>query len=162
MTAIECTTAGVKDMADGSLRITLEFDPRNAKEAFSLFGARGTSCAIVAFTQEAAKQSAQDKIIEADKPKGGELAKLAGMWCKEHKFFEFIRPVYDRWMGGDGGGYGDLDSDTIGLMGEEQICRHAIYVICKINSRAEIDEFAPELFHKIIREPYSKWLRDNG
>lgn len=40
MSALEAASAGVKDMADGSLRITIEFEPRYAKDAFALFGAR--------------------------------------------------------------------------------------------------------------------------
>ena len=40
MSAIQAASAGVKDMADGSLRITLEFEPRHAKDAYALFGAR--------------------------------------------------------------------------------------------------------------------------
>ena len=146
MSAIECTSAGVKDLADGSLRITLEFEPRNAKEAFSLFGARGTSCAIVALTKEAAKQSAQDKIIEADKPKGGELAKLAGIFCKDPKFWEWLDIVGD-WVNSD-----------------EKTARDFILAKCHIESRAELDSKfgADQYFHINIREPYSKWLRDNG
>lgn len=69
MTAIEASSAGVRDMADGSLRITLEFEPRHAREAYALFGARGTPVAVAALkVGHAAVQE----------PKGGPLAREAG------------------------------------------------------------------------------------
>jgi len=46
MTAIQAASAGIRDMADGSIRLTLEFEPRYAKEAFTLFGSRGTQVAV--------------------------------------------------------------------------------------------------------------------
>ena len=145
MSAIECVTAGVKDMADGSLRITLEFDPRHAKDAFSLFGARGTSCAIVALTPDAAKQSAQDETIEVDKPKGGQLARLAGMWCSDWKFYDWIESK--------------LECNK-GAISENDA---RVYIIskCNIESRAELDNDpeAADKFHRLIREPYSEYLR---
>lgn len=74
MSALEAASAGVKDMADGSLRITIEFEPRYAKEAFALFGSRGTPLAI------AALQVGYAAVVEPEsEPKGGALAKLAGM-----------------------------------------------------------------------------------
>jgi hypothetical protein len=74
---IEAASAGVKDMADGSLRITFEFEPRHAAEAFALFGPRGRAVAVAALKDG----SAAVKEPEPEKPKGGEWAKLAGIWC---------------------------------------------------------------------------------
>ena len=68
MNAIQASSAGVKDMADGSLRITLEFEPRYAKEAYAMFGARGTAIAVAALTQEASVVHAQTETI--NEPKG--------------------------------------------------------------------------------------------
>lgn len=151
MSAIECTTAGVKDMADGSLRITLEFEPRHATAAFSLFGARGTVCAIVALTPEAAKQSAQKETIDhigevtemVEKPKGGQLARLAGMWCNDPNFWQFL-----------------MDATSFVVTGSED-ARMAVCNYCSIESRAELDNNpeAAEKFHKLIREPYAEYLK---
>lgn len=63
MSVIQATSAGVKDMADGSLRITIEFDPRFAKDAFALFGARGTPVALAALTQQATIAHAQADVL---------------------------------------------------------------------------------------------------
>lgn len=73
MSVIQATSAGVKDMADGSLRITIEFDPRFAKDAFALFGARGTPVALAALTQQATIAHAQAEAV-APKPAPNQLA----------------------------------------------------------------------------------------
>jgi hypothetical protein len=63
MSVLQGSSAGVKDLADGSLRITIEFDPRFAKDAFALFGARGTPVALAALTQQATIAHAQADVL---------------------------------------------------------------------------------------------------
>ena len=154
MSAIEGSSAGVKDLVDGSLRITIEFTPDNAKEAYSLFGSRGTPVAVVAFKDGYVTESEDTKEIK----KGGELSKLAARFCNNLEFFNFIWPVYDRIIGGTGIGFGDLDNHE--NMNMSDFSRHAICVICGINSRAELDhnKEAAAIFHDLIRKPYSEWL----
>jgi hypothetical protein len=96
------------------------------------------------------------------KTKGGELAKLAGQLCNLESFFDFIRPVYDRTLGGDGGGFGDLHPDE--KMPTHKFCRHAVLTMCDIESRAELDHdpSAAEKFHRLIRLPYMEYLRRAG
>ena len=84
MSAIEATTAGVKDMADNTLRITLEFEPRHAKAAFELFGARGTPVAIAALKSAKAEPA----------PKGGQLAQWVAMRCGEAAFQRWLQDTY--------------------------------------------------------------------
>lgn len=92
MTAIEASSAGVRDMADGSLRITLEFEPRHAREAYALFGARGTPVAVAALkVGHAAVQE----------PKGGPLAREAGKLDSNPAFLQFAEQHgfnCARWM----------------------------------------------------------------
>ena len=154
MSAIEGSSAGVKDLVDGSLRITIEFSPEHAKEAYALFGNRGTPVAVVALKDGYVTESEDAKEIK----KGGELSKLAARFCNDLTFFNFIRPVYDQFMGGNGDGYGDLDSHEV--MRKSDFSRHAICTICGINSRAELDhnKEAADKFHDLIRKPYSEWL----
>ena len=151
---IEASSAGFKDMADSSVRITFEFEPRHAAVAVALFGPRGRSVAIAALKD--GHGAASDAVV-ADKPKGGELAKLAGMWCNESNFLAFIRPVYDKTMGGDGSGWGDVTPDDVG--GTSQYCAHCIKVFCDIDSRVELDHnpAAAEKFQRLIRLPYMAW-----
>lgn len=101
-----------------------------------------------------------EKPVEIPKTehKGGALARLAGIWCQDRRFYDFIRMVYDKEMGGNGDGCGDITPEEVG--GIEGYCRHAILVICDIESRAELDsnKEAAEIFHRRIREPFAAAL----
>lgn len=156
VSAIEAASVSVKTMADGTLRITFDIEPTNAQAAFALFGAPGTPAALAALkVGHAAKSDEQAE----EKPKGGALAKLAGMLCQDPAFVQFIRPEYDKIMGGDGSAWGDV-SPKLDFGGSlEKYARHAILVICGVTSRAELDHnpTAAALFHDSIRKPYAEW-----
>lgn len=100
-----------------------------------------------------------------ERAKGGPLSILAARWCQMPEFQDWIRPVYDRHMGGDGSGWGDVtpEHDFDG-----DICayaRHCVLVICDCDeSRAEIDQDPRKatLFHERIRGPFSKHLISIG
>lgn len=154
---LEAASAGIKDMADGSLRLTIEFEPRYAQQAFALFGARGTPLAIAALkTGYAAAHGAVDEqptikeSLTVEKPKGGALAKLAGMWCQSPEFWIFASTI----------GVNHLDLVV------EDATQAKLFVLtaCEIDSRAELDhnDHAAELFHRVIRGPYQKYLIARG
>ena len=145
MSAIEASSAGVKDMADGSLRITVEFEPRFAKDAYALFGARGTQLAIAALQVGYAQVSEVREVIE--KPKGGPLAKLAGIWCNDPQFWKWIDNV-----------------SKVDGCDSADVAAGYIYAKCDIDSRAELDnnQVAAEKFHRLIRGPYSKYSYAKG
>lgn len=67
MTAISATTRQVKTMADGTLRLTIDIEPNDAAQAFTLFGQPSVAVAIARLTQQAAQQDARRK---AAKPYG--------------------------------------------------------------------------------------------
>lgn len=99
-------------------------------------------------------------------PKGGPLAKLAGQWCNEPNFVWFIRPIYDRAMGGDGTSWGDVRPDDFPGDPNKKLVlylRHCICILCDIKSRRELDHDAraAALFHALIREPYIAYLKAN-
>lgn len=56
MDAIQAVSSGVRDLADGSLKITFEFEPKDAINAFKLFGQRGTAVAIAGLIPEHEQQ----------------------------------------------------------------------------------------------------------
>ena len=157
MSVIEASTVGVKTMADGTLRLTTDIEPQYAQAAFALFGAPGRSVALAALKD--GHGAASDAVAEPDKPKGGELARVAGIWCNESDFLAFIRPVYDKVMGGNGSGWGDIGIEDVG--GTSQYCAHCIKVLCDITSRIELDHKpeAAEKFQRLIRLPYMAWLK---
>lgn len=73
--------------------------------------------------------------------KGGPLAKLAGTWCRDNYFREWVKSV--SWDG---------DPDAF------------IKETCCIDSKRELDNSiaAAEVFHAEIRKPYAAWLERNG
>jgi len=138
MTAIIASTVGVKTMADNSLRLTIDIEPRYANEAFILFGKRGSACAIARLTNEAAVEEMRSEPKE--KPKGGALAKLAGQLCQQEAF--------QIWM----------------CVHDANEAADSIRSMCGIESRAELDhnEAAANLFHQKIRIPYSELMQRRG
>jgi len=145
MSVLQATSAGVKDMADGSLRITLEFEPRHAKEAYSLFGARGTACAVAALTQDASLQAAQ-KEMQAEEQKGqpGSLCIMACNFCND--------PQFKKWLIASGICAQDY-------LAEEIEPKEIILMWCEIESRKELDnnDEAANIFHNKFRKPFIAW-----
>lgn len=89
--------------------------------------------------------------------KGGPLSKLAGRWCGSETFQRWARPVYDRSMGGDGSGWGDIGSAA---MEPAEFARHAILMLCDIESRRELDHDAGAAarFHDLVRRPFAAYM----
>lgn len=103
--------------------------------------------------------------VEQPEPKRaavGPLCMLAVQWCKSPLFMSWIRQVYDRAMGGNGTGFGDIKPEHVG--GAEGYARHAILVLCGIESRKELDTDpeAAERFHRLIRGPFQKHALAKG
>jgi len=122
MSVIKGTSAGFKDMADGSLRITFEFEPADASTAVALFGPRGRAVAIAALKDGADAKSDAPIIetqIKPDKAKGGALAQSAGIVCHDQRFQAYAR--------------------SKGYAPSAEGARDLILLFCNIDSRAELD-----------------------
>ena len=143
MSAIEASSVGVRTMADGTLRLSVDVEPRHAQAAFALFGAPGTPMALAALRIGAEPEPQPEP--EA-KPKGGELAKLAGMWCNDERFRNWLT---------ERGEYETLSPD-----GAAEVVRFC----CQVKSRAELDSNpdAAKRFQNMIRVPYMKHLISIG
>lgn len=146
---IEASSAGVKDMADGSLRITFEFEPKDAADAFALFGTRGRAVGVAALIDGRTQINSEEESEhitpeEPEKLKGGALARLAGQWCKDKKFEEYWK---DRYVYG-----GVLENPTT---------NDFIKWLCGVNEKKEIDhnEEAIRIMHQ-LRHSYSDWLHN--
>ena len=143
MSAIPCASVSLKTMADGTLRISFDIEPNNAQDAFRLFAAPGTPAAI------AALQVGYAAVTEPvpEKPKGGALSKLAGVWCNDPEFQSWL------WEAADYPGEPNPD-----------LCAAVIRNWCRVDSRAELDhdEEAAERFHRLIRGPFSKFMQARG
>lgn len=141
MTAIAASSVSLKTMMDGTLRISFDFEPTQAQDAFRLFAAPGTQVAIAALKAGTYLEQQQTP----EKPKGGELARLAGIWCNEPKFWRWVRTV--------GGPEIDNDMQAAAWIRE----------VCEVESRADLDHIdrAAMRFQELIRLPYMAYLRAN-
>jgi hypothetical protein len=146
MSIIEGASVSVKTMSDGTLRLSIDIEPRNAQAAFALFGAPGRAVALAALVDGAGAV----REPEPEKPKGGEWAKLAGMWCDDLDFWAFCNSI----------DHEDVEWTTR----KREDAADVIRAICQINSRAELDHdpIALEAFNEHIRHPFMKYMQERG
>lgn len=151
MSAIEASSGTYRSRVDGTIVLSVEIEPRNAAAALALFGMPGTPIAIAAL--QVGYAAVGEPIIKSypekdnsEKPKGGPLARLAGIWCNDPEFW--------KW----------LETDPDNACHSAQGAAHCLYVICGIESRVELDNdpAAAERFHRLIRGPYSRHLVARG
>lgn len=131
-------------MADGTLRLTLDVEPANAKDAFSLFGSPGTPVAIAALKQGYAAKSDEPEPKETVGP----LCKWLVMRCNEKEFWRWLEEEVT-----------DLDP-----VNSSDDASRAVKMYLEIESRKDLDldSIAAGRFHSLIRGPYSRWLARRG
>ena len=138
MTVIESSSSSARTMADGTLRLTVDIEPRHSQAAFALFGAPGTPMAL------AALQCATSE--PAPKQPGGERAKWCGMRCQEPEFQRWIQERYlKEWEAAPGATPATWAASVI-------------RAVCSVDSRADLDNKpeAAERFDRLIRRPYQE------
>jgi len=98
---------------------------------------------------EQAVQREPEPPAAQEKPKGGDLARMAGVFCKDPLFHEFIAEFHE----------GPPPNCTF-----EEFCKKVIYKVCGIESRSDLDhqEEAATSFHNIIRKPFLAWKSNNN
>lgn len=128
--AIAGATHTLRVLVDGTLSISIMIEPRHAQDAFRLFGAPGTAVALAAL---------RPGHQEPEKPKGGPISNLAGMWCESKSF--------QAWLGVD----------------TEEEARIHVIEVCGVESRAELDHnaTAAQVFHDQIRKPYMQYQQEH-
>lgn len=142
--AISGTTTTIKTLVDGTFRVSIDISPSDAQAAFALFGRPGTPVALARLMPEVAhSQARRDTIAAAEPVKGGALAKLAGQFCENEQFLQWLRLTYDP------------------LPRNAEDAAQIIRQVCKVASRAELDHYqeASQLFHSEFRLPYNDWLK---
>lgn len=139
MSAIEASSVRCQTMADGTLRVVFDVEPRHSNAAFALFGAPGTPAALAALRVQP----------EPVKPKGGELSKWLAMRCGELPFQLWASVRYAGIMGMvKPGPSADRTAELIRLA-------------IDVDSRAEIDN-DPEArarFEVRVRKPWEEHNR---
>ena len=140
MTAIPASSVAVRTMADGTLRLSLDIEPRHAGAAFALFGMPGTPAALAALKVGAELPSDPEPAPGPQQAKGGPLAKWAAMRGAD--------PQFQGW----------LEAYSPELVAKR------IKQICEIKSRAELDTDpnAKVLFKTRIMQPWAEYCRQKG
>lgn len=145
------------DSSSSGARVTFTLDDRDHLSKFVGLEGKRYMLAIVEIgddDQPAKQESASPTLSKSIAI--GQLCQWAIMRCQDSIFLNFIRPIYDRHLGGDGSGWGDINPDEIM---EKEFCRHAILVLCEIDSRKELDtdKAAEQRFKERIMTPYQKY-----
>lgn len=146
MSAISATSVKVGTLVDGTLRITCDVEPGEARAAFALFGSPGQPMAL------AALKPASSKPEKPEAQPTGTLCTWAAMRCSEPAFIAWIAEAYTKiW---DARYREDAEEQAA------EVVRH----LCGVASRRELDtnEGAAALLHKHIRLPYAAWLKKAG
>lgn len=134
---LEATLIGYTLLRDGTLRSTIDFEPRHISEFHQAF----LELPLPIFVLRDARD-----IIEI--PKGGQMAMEAGMLCQEEDFQTFVSTKRD-WLDGF---YAPNEDNA------------ATYVrdVCEIGSRIDLDHnrVALTAFHGIRDEFYNWSQRD--
>lgn len=137
---IPASSVQMKTMADGTLRVSVDIEPRHAQAAFVLFGAPGTPMALAALKVGTQIEPTPEPEPAVEPAKGGPLSKWAALRCKDVRFQAWVN-----------------ESD-------EDAARNAILATCGIRSRAELDSNpeAAGLFSKHFRRPWSDHCKRMG
>lgn len=139
MSAIEASSVGVKTMADGTLRLSVDIEPMHAQAAFALFGKPGQPLALAALKPASSAPA-------PEQPKGGTLAQWAAVRCQDADFQAWLYSEYRaKWVETEGAS-------------PEVVAANVLRSVCGIESRAELDSDpeAAARFHRLIRKPYSE------
>ena len=131
MSAISGTRRAMKEMADGTIRVQIDIDPSCRGDFLSLFPNIDMPVALAPLRADFERAA----VNEPEKPKGGELARLAGQLCQNPEFREFHS------------------------FEDEEDAAHHIRFGCEIESRAELDHDprAAAIFHECYRKPFLEW-----
>lgn len=142
----EIQLAGWSETHNGGCKVTFWLPEAAELEAFRALTVRKGNTAghrFMAVMVEIGDDEEPVQQTAPEKPRGGALAKLAGMWCAEPVFWDWLRA--DGWASDEA-----MNADK---------AAQAVRKICFVESRAELDtdESAKRMFDERIRGPYSKY-----
>lgn len=136
---ISGTRRQIRELVDGSLEVRVHIDPRFKQDFHRLFPQIDTPVAIAPLALNFERLSKPE-----ESAKGGELAKLAGIWSKDSEFHQWLAAKHP----------GEVFTET----------RAANWIreTCGVESRAEIDGDADSrgLFLRNVRHPFRQWLKN--
>ena len=139
MSAILATSGAIRTLVDGTLRISFDVEPKDAADAFAMFGKPGSPAALARITNEAAVE--HDRKAQAQAPaeplerKPMALSSKVALTCQSTSFQAFLiaerRPDWS-----------EANSLLCHRDGEAPpnllIAAEVVRLICRVNSRSEI------------------------
>lgn len=137
---ISGTRRSMREMSDGTVRVQIDIDPRFRAQFFEMFGQIDMPVALAPLAADFEKREPQP-----EKPKGGELARMAGVLCQDVEFRVFMNA--QGWHAGS-----------------DQEAAETIRQMCGVTTRADLDHDADAayVFHRVIRGPWVKWKAARG
>ncbi|QMV32387.1 hypothetical protein 8G_00069 [Ralstonia phage Hyacinthe] len=142
----EVQLASWSESHNGGCKVTFWLQSPEDLDAFRALTVRKGNTAGHRFMAALVEISDDEQPVqpESEAPKGGQLAKLAGMLCDQPDFWAFLN-----WCDANGGQIISSAEDAANFVRE----------VCGVASRAELDHnhYAAERFHMEIRLPYVRW-----
>lgn len=158
----EVQLAGWSESHNGGCKVTFWLADPSDLDAFRAMTVRKgntagqrLACVLVEIGDDEQPVPPQPK-AEPEKPKGGPLAKLAGMWCNDAQFVEWMRRTYcGTWTKAQIEHPNDAPDDW---------AAYVIRELCHISSRAELDSDpeAAQRFQLAVRGPYMAAMGGSG
>ena len=148
MSLIPASSVSLKTMADGTLRISFDVEPRNAQDCFQLFASPGTQAVIAALKDGSFLEQPVEPVAEP-KPREqlGDACYRTVLWCTQPSFWYFLNYEFS-------------------LTSDEKITKPIeaakfIRDYCNVESRKELDTNpeANKTWHREIRQPYADYLK---
>lgn len=147
---------GWSDTHNGGAKLVLQLEDSDALEPFKTLTVKhgkmaGQLLAIAVALEEPegprlSKEELRNPLEE--KPKGGPLSNLAGIWCGNPDFHAWLQEYWpDEWSAA---------LELIEQPSDGETAKQVVYYICGVNSLALLDHSpaAADLFQRCIRAPY--------
>lgn len=129
MKAISGTRRAMKEMADGTIRVQVDIDPSCRSSFLQLFPNIDMPVALAPLEADFERRQPEQR------PKGGEIARLAGQLCQN--------PMFQEWCEAE----------------SEAAAADWVRSTCGVESRSELDHDpeAASKFHRLVRLPFIEW-----
>ena len=158
----EVQLAGWTNSHDSGFKFTLWVADEADADRLKLMTSRRGKTAGQRLMMSAVQIGEREEPIEqpinplAEKPKGGELARLAGMWCGREDFAAWVLGQFPlEWQ---------HEEEAILGASDEELCKGVVRAACYVSSLAELDHDKPAAcrFDRLFRLPFSAVLSAGG
>jgi hypothetical protein len=162
---IECQLLSWAETSNGGAKIVLQLADADDLERFkSMTLAKGRGKTAIAGQRLAcAFVEIGDDEQPVEREKGGPLAQLAGRWCNDERFQQWLaNALFDDYLRQCG--RHRHDPALFGSLKAMEVAAQVLRAACGVASRAELDHNpeAAALFHTLIRVPYQAHLQEGA